>query len=81
MDTDPRLIEIDRELSKIRQLIQEQQQTTKNANLIKKLIEWRKLKQLQQQYHSKKEFRQLVKRNIEKSKSRKRNRQFNKSYL
>lgn len=81
MDTDPRIIKIDKELSEIRQTIEQQQNTIKNSNLIKKLIEWRKLKQLKQEQQKKQEFRERLKANIEKSsKSRIRKKQLSKSY-
>jgi len=71
MDIDPRITEIDSEISQLHKLIEQQQHTLQNTPLINKFIEWRKLKKLQYEHNKKKDFRKMLKNNIERANSKK----------
>ncbi|AEO93919.1 gp676 [Bacillus phage G] len=70
MDYDPRVIEVNIQLSDLHQQMQQQEELIKKSHLIKKFIEWRKLKNLRNEYKKKKEFKKTLVANIKRSSQR-----------
>lgn len=71
MDSDPRIIEINKQLKNLQEQIEQQRQKIREVSVIKKIKEWRILKRLKQEHTKKQEFKQKLITNLKKNARRK----------